>query len=96
MAKNNRSRKRDADYEPLDVERLTTGWRRTEVRQGREWTVQPISALNATKTYTCPGCQLMIDSCVAHVVTWRNDGILGDQADIEARRHWHQACWKIS
>lgn len=96
MAKNNRSRKRDADYEPLDVERLTTGWRRTEVRQGREWTVQPISALNATKTYTCPGCQLMIDSGVAHVVTWRNDGILGDQADIEARRHWHQACWKMS
>ena len=96
MAKNNRSRKRDAEYEPLDVERLTMGFRRTEVRNGREWTVQPISALNANKTYTCPGCSLMIQEGVAHLVAWRNDGILGDKADVEARRHWHQACWKMS
>jgi hypothetical protein len=96
MARNNRSRKRDADYEPLDVERLTTGWRRSEVRQGREWTVQPISALNAQKTYTCPGCSQDIAPGVSHLVAWRNDGILGDQADLEARRHWHEACWKVS
>ena len=86
MARNNRSRKREAEYEPLDVERLTTGWRRTEVRSG----------LNATKSYTCPGCSGEIIPGVSHLVAWRNDGILGDQADLEARRHWHEACWKVS
>ncbi len=96
MAKNNRSRKRDAEYEPLDIERLTTGFRRTETKQGRQWVVQPISEANALKTYTCPGCSLLIEPGVAHLVAWRNDGILGEQADLEARRHWHQACWRMS
>jgi hypothetical protein len=58
--------------------------------------VQPISALNATKSYTCPGCSLEIAPGVSHLVAWRNDGILGDQADVEARRHWHESCWKVS
>ncbi len=95
MARNNRSRKRDADYEPLDVERLTTGWRRTEVRAGRSWVVQPIGAPAAVKAYTCPGCDGTINPGIAHVVAWRSDGILGDDADIAERRHWHERCWKV-
>jgi hypothetical protein len=96
MARSNRSRKRDAEYEPLNLERLTTGSRRTEVRKGREWTVQPISVANATKVYICPGCSLDIAPGVAHLAAWRMDGILGDAADIADRRHWHDACWKVS
>ena len=76
-------------------ERLLAGWKRTEMRRGVEWTVQSISAAQAQKTYTCPGCGRTIDPGVAHVVTWRVDGVLGDAADLAARRHWHQYCWRM-
>ena len=90
-----RPSKRNQPYEPLDVDRLTVGMRRTETRRDGVWTVQPIAAVNAVKEYLCPGCQLVIEPGVAHIAAWRQDGILGDQADIEARRHWHSHCWKI-
>jgi hypothetical protein len=96
MAKSNRSRKRDGEYEPLDLSRLNMGMRRSEVRGGREWTVQPITAAGAQKYYTCPGCSRTIEPGVAHLVAWRNDGIMGEQADLEARRHWHETCWRMS
>jgi len=96
MAKSNRSRKRDGEYEPLDMSRLTMGMRRREVRGGRDWTVQPITAAGAHKDYTCPGCNRTIEPGIAHLVAWRNDGIMGEQADLEARRHWHETCWRKS
>ncbi|SIT73337.1 hypothetical protein [Microbacterium sp. RU33B] len=77
------------------IERLIAGWKRTETRRGAEWTVQPVSAAQAQKSYRCPGCGRDVEPGVAHVVAWRADGVLGDQADLAARRHWHQACWKI-
>ncbi|HKP08430.1 MAG TPA: hypothetical protein VJU58_14345 [Microbacterium sp.] len=77
-------------------ERLLAGWKRTEVRRGVEWTVQPVSAAQAQKPYTCPGCGRQIDIGVAHLVAWRADGVLGDAADLAARRHWHQHCWKVA
>lgn len=96
MARNRRYNKRSGDYEPLDVGRLTQNWRRTELKRGREWTVQPISEQNALKVYSCPGCHSEIQPGISHIVAWRNDGVLGDQADMDGRRHWHSACWKVS
>jgi hypothetical protein len=69
---------------------------RTEVRGGREWHVQPISSLQALKVYRCPGCGGTVDEGVAHLVVWRADGVLGDRADLEARRHWHLTCWRVA
>lgn len=76
-------------------ERMLAGWKRTETRRGREWTVQPISARQAQKSYTCPGCGSEIVPGTAHLVTWRADGVLGDAADLAARRHWHTSCWRL-
>lgn len=75
---------------------LLGGWRRTEVRRGLVWTVQPVTAEKAEKTYTCPGCGLAVPPRTAHLVAWRADGILGSSADLEARRHWHSHCWRLS
>jgi hypothetical protein len=47
------------------------------------------------KAYVCPGCGLDVPTGVAHLVTWRADGVLGDAADLAARRHWHTHCWRI-
>ncbi|MBD7956593.1 hypothetical protein H9651_02970 [Microbacterium sp. Sa4CUA7] len=88
-------RRRPTPARDASLERLIAGWRRTEVRRGVEWTVQPVSASQALKTYTCPGCGRNIEPGVAHVVVWRADGVLGDEAALADRRHWHQQCWRI-
>lgn len=86
-------RRPDPDHDSLD--RLLSGWKRTEVRRGVTWTVQPVSAASAQKSYTCPGCGREVTPGTAHVVAWRADGVLGDAADLAARRHWHTNCWRI-
>lgn len=94
MPRQHRRRVESAGDASLD--RLLAGWKRTEHRRGAEWTVQPVSAAQATKTYTCPGCGRTVDPGVAHVVVWRADGVLGDAADLAGRRHWHTGCWRIA
>lgn len=91
-----RSRRRDDDEPEDDLSRLLAGWRRTEVRRGSVWNVQPVSAAQALKSYVCPGCNLEVAPGVAHLVAWRADGVLGDAADLAARRHWHTHCWKLT
>ncbi|GGD40457.1 hypothetical protein GCM10010915_21620 [Microbacterium faecale] len=93
-----RSRKRPRRQPPVAddrLDRLISGWRRTEVRHGAEWNVQPVGTGRSDKPYTCPGCGGTIAAGLAHLVTWRADGVLGDRADLEARRHWHSHCWSI-
>lgn len=99
MPRSNRPRGRQGgrrDEQPDGLERLLAGWRRTEVRRGVEWNVQPVSAAQAQKSYLCPGCGRDIAPGVAHIVAWRADGVLGDAADLAARRHWHESCWRIA
>ncbi len=94
MPRSNRRRRDDPGSDSL--ERLIAGFRRTEVRRGIEWSVQPISAAQAQKEYTCPHCGRSIGQGVAHVVVWRADDIMGDAAGLAARRHWHTPCWRIA
>ncbi|MFE6733762.1 hypothetical protein [Microbacterium sp. NPDC057650] len=93
-----RSRRRRPDPRVADdsLDRLIAGWKRSETRRGQEWTVQPVSASQAQKDYTCPGCRGTIAPGTAHLVVWRADGVLGDAADLAARRHWHTRCWNIA
>lgn len=93
-----RSRKRrPARPDPDDsLDRLLASWKRTEVRRGVEWTVQPVSSVQAQKDYICPGCGRIVETGTAHLVVWRADGVLGDAADLAARRHWHTHCWRIA
>ena len=93
-----RSRRRPSARPEGDdsFERLLAGWKRTEVRRGVEWTVQPVSALQAQKAYICPGCGRSVEPGTAHLVAWRADGVLGDAAALADRRHWHNHCWRIA
>lgn len=77
-------------------DRLLAGWKRTEHRRGAEWTVQPVSAVQAQKAYICPGCGRSVEPGTAHLVAWRADGVLGDAAALADRRHWHNHCWRIA
>jgi hypothetical protein len=97
MPRSNRPKGRKYEEpEPLDVDRLKTGFRRSETKRGRHYTIQPISKQGALKVYTCPGCQLSIEPGVAHLVAWREDGIMGEAADVADRRHWHNHCWRVA
>lgn len=90
MPRSNRRREEPTD---LGLERLLSGWKRTETVRGVSWYVQPIAASQAKKLYSCPGCGRTIEPATAHLVIWRADGVLGDAADLSARRHWHTSCW---
>ncbi len=96
MPRSNRRRQQRRPDADDSFQRLLAGWKRIEVRHGREWTVQPVSAQQAVKEYICPGCRGVIAPGTAHQVIWRADGVLGDAADLAARRHWHTHCWKVA
>ncbi|GGD77045.1 hypothetical protein [Microbacterium murale] len=95
MPRSHRRRQERPDADD-SFDRLLSGWKRSETRQGREWTVQPVSAQQAQKEYICPGCRGMVVVGTAHQVVWRADGVLGDAADLAARRHWHTHCWRMA
>ncbi|GAA1000023.1 hypothetical protein [Subtercola frigoramans] len=97
MPRSNRPRRNSGAGDTGDdgFERMMTGWRTVEHRRNGDWNVQPISGLQATKPYTCPGCSLTVTPGMAHLVAWRADGVLGDSSDLAARRHWHTHCWRI-
>lgn len=91
-----RSNRRRPEPDDASLDRLLSGFKRTESKRGGAWTVQPVSARSALKPYTCPGCVQPIAVGTAHVVVWRADGVLGDAADLAARRHWHTGCWRMA
>jgi hypothetical protein len=97
MPRSNRPRGRrsdDADNE-VDLSRALFGRLSTETKRDGVWNVQPLAAASATKYYVCPGCGLEIAPGVAHTVTWRTDGLMGETNDLAERRHWHLHCWRI-
>ncbi|WP_437584754.1 hypothetical protein ACSAGD_05665 [Paramicrobacterium sp. CJ85] len=98
MPRSNRPRRRGRRVvdEHDDLSHLLAGWKRTELRRGVSWNIQPVSSEQALKEYVCPGCGGTLTAGTAHVVAWRADGVLGDAADLAARRHWHKHCWEIS
>ncbi|ONK11145.1 ATP/GTP-binding protein [Streptomyces sp. MP131-18] len=63
------------------------GIERSDLWQGEEWVVRPITGGAAAKHYRCPGCDQEIPPGVPHVVTWPRAGAVDD------RRHWHGPCW---
>ena len=97
MPRSNRPKGRSstrADDE-VDLSRALMGRLTVESRRDGLWNVQPLAAASATKSYVCPGCGLEIAPGVAHTVTWRADGIMGEEEDLADRRHWHLHCWRI-
>lgn len=103
MARSRRSRRGrpwhspgGSDDERDDLAHLLDGARRTDVRRGASWTVQPIPPMRAQKTYACPGCGRSIEPGVGHVAVWRADFVLGDEHALDGRRHWHTHCWRVA
>lgn len=84
------------DAQEVDLQRALYGTLRTESKRDGVWNVQPVSPASALKTYVCPGCGLEVPTGQAHIVAWRADGLMGNAADVAARRHWHTHCWRVN
>jgi len=97
MPRSNRPRGRriETSEEESDLSHVLAGRRTTESKRDGLWNVQPLAASSATKHYICPSCGGDIAPGVAHTVTWRADGLMGEADDLAARRHWHLHCWRI-
>ena len=46
------------------------------------WAVRSITAGNAQKVYTCPGCHRAVQPGVAHLVVWQEDAMFGAEAGL--------------
>ncbi|KAE8763080.1 hypothetical protein [Georgenia thermotolerans] len=94
MPSSRRSRRRPygAEHVPLDPERLRGMPRSERGPDGGSYSVRQVRG--SEKSYRCPGCDQLIPPGVAHVVAWQTDHLLGAQAGIDDRRHWHSGCWQ--
>lgn len=94
MPSSRRSRRRPyvEGHVPLDPDRLRAVPRTESGPDGEEYTVRHVRG--SEKSYRCPGCDQLIAPGTAHVVAWRTEHILGPQAAVDERRHWHRACWQ--
>ena len=94
MPRSNRPKKsknsKREEHTEIDLDRALRGMKRTEIKNGVEYTVQSSTGANADegKTWVCPHCHISIQKGVAHLVAW------DAHRDIATRRHFHTACWK--
>ncbi|MDO5672237.1 MAG: hypothetical protein Q4G30_05180 [Actinomycetaceae bacterium] len=79
------------EHIPLDRQRLSSIPQDELGPDGQEYSVSRVSG--SAKPYTCPACLRPIPAGTAHVVAWRNTGGFGVDTGVDARRHWHTACW---
>jgi len=77
---------------PLDPDRLRAVPRTETGPDGEEYTVRQVRG--SEKSYRCPGCDQLITPGTEHVVAWRTEHLLGQQAAMDDRRHWHRSCWQ--
>ena len=77
----------------FDLDRARLGVPQRELAPDGEWAVRTITARNAQKVYTCPGCHHPVQPGVAHLVVWQEDSMFGAEAGLRERRHWHSNCW---
>lgn len=87
-----RRNKYEREFRPIDPDRLMNYTHYETADNGMEFKVHRIRA--AAKEYVCPGCNGIIMVGQAHVVAWTEDSWFGARAGQEARRHWHESCWR--
>ncbi|ROR72080.1 hypothetical protein [Bogoriella caseilytica] len=91
MVRRSRKRPYAAEHVPLDPARLGGLTRSDRGPGGEDHRVRQVRG--SDKTYRCPGCDQMIAAGTPHVVAWPAEHLLGAEAALAERRHWHSPCW---
>lgn len=94
MPSSRRSRRRPYGdgHIPLDPDRLGGLTRSESGPGGQTFAVRRVRG--SDKSYRCPGCDQLVPPGTPHVVAWPTEHLLGAQAGLDDRRHWHAACWQ--
>jgi hypothetical protein len=83
-------------YKPTESKDLNInaiyGGVQIEVKRGKEFQVR--RTLDGESVYKCPGCNGEIPRGARSFTVIECDNFFGEQAAIDARRHWHEGCWK--
>lgn len=79
--------------EARDLEQSLGGLQRVESHPDGDWIVRRVTGAGAARGYVCPGCLQQVAAGTPHVVAWQAEGLMGAQAALEHRRHWHTPCW---
>ena len=91
MARRSNKRPWGQEHRALDLGRLGAMPRSERGFDGGDYQVQRIRG--SKKTYTCPACHQPVPAGTAHVVAWPEEARFGLPQGVDARRHWHSACW---
>lgn len=79
------------EHRALDLGRLGSVPRSERGFDGGDYQVQRVRG--SAKTYTCPACLQMVPAHTPHIVAWPEEAPFGRPYGVDARRHWHTACW---
>jgi hypothetical protein len=88
-----KNRRNDAKKEVDDAPIRIGGHRKIESGPDGDWVVQSVTGSATTTPKRCPGCDLEIRPATPHIVAWPYYE-MGEDREVEARRHWHTPCWK--
>ncbi|MDR2538680.1 MAG: hypothetical protein LBC43_03465 [Bifidobacteriaceae bacterium] len=77
---------------PFD-ETVFNATKRIEVKRGHRYEIH--YSRNSSHPYRCAGCNREIPSGSNTFTVIDLDHILGVQAGIDERRHWHPDCWRL-
>lgn len=92
VGRTNRPRRAGKREQPEETshKKALFGAKRLEMKRGVEYTVQTHSGASddPAKTWTCPGCHILIQRGTPHIVAWSED------RGSDGRRHFHTVCWQ--
>ncbi|MFM6980096.1 MAG: hypothetical protein ACKOWE_01660 [Micrococcales bacterium] len=91
MPRNNRRNgKKREEHDELNMDSLSRGIRRSEIKRGVEYTIQSVTGKteDGEKEWKCPHCNTTIHQGIAHLVAWDSHRGPTD------RRHFHTPCWR--
>lgn len=91
MPRSNRPKRSKNNTEPeeLALDRVRSGIKRTENKNGLSFVVQASTGRNAEgdKSWVCPFCNHSISVGLSHLVVW------DEERGLDTRRHFHSGCW---
>ncbi|MGV8848532.1 MAG: hypothetical protein ACOH16_03205 [Propionibacteriaceae bacterium] len=73
---------------------LSAGHASSADKSDGRWLVRSVPGAAAAKAYRCPGCDHLVHPGMPHVVAWPSTPEVGLERAVDARRHWHTACWE--
>lgn len=91
MPRKNKKSNNNNSNNPISLASIFGG-EKVETKHGKDYSVR--KTFEGSSIYKCPYCNNTINYGETSLTVIEKNHILGDQAAIDERRHWHESCWK--